>query len=86
MSVTCREQIENFLADYVCGELPEAQRAEFEKHLALCPACRNYLDSYKLAIDCSRICSCHVKNPELAQVPDELVKAILAARSAKEEA
>ena len=83
MSSTCREQIENFLCDYACGELPEEQRAEFERHLAICPACRTYVENYTAAIKCSRVCSCHIKNPELAAVPDALVKAILAARAAK---
>lgn len=80
MTRTCREQIEKFLCDYVCGELPDIERIEFEKHLTDCPCCGAYLESYKVTIQAERSSCCHKKNPELAEVPDDLVKAIVAAR------
>ncbi|MGE3181630.1 MAG: anti-sigma factor [Phycisphaerae bacterium] len=80
MTHSCRQQIEQFLCDYVCGELPVPQRAEFEKHMADCKCCAAYLESYKKTIECERKSCCHKKNPELAEIPDDMVKAIIAAR------
>ncbi len=76
--MTCREHIEQFLCDYVNGELPREQAAAFERHIACCKPCMLYLDSYRKTIAAERACCCHVKNPELAAVPEELVKAIMA--------
>jgi anti-sigma factor RsiW len=78
----CRAQINEFLSGYVQGELPEPQREVFEQHLIDCPPCREYLDSYRMTIDACRVACCHKKNPELAAIPNQLIKAILAARSA----
>ena len=43
--MNCREFTE-FLHEYLFGELPPGERAEFEKHLAECPWGVAYLDSY----------------------------------------
>ena len=78
--MTCRELIE-FLMDYHAGTLPAAQRASFEAHLALCPPCVVYLKTYDEAVKLGKgACS----NPDDAvtdQIPEELVQAILAART-----
>ena len=76
--MTCREHIDQFLCDYVNGDLPTEQRAAFEHHIACCQPCQIYLDSYRKTIAAGRACCCHLRNPELAVVPDELVKAIMA--------
>ena len=47
--MNCREFTE-FLHEYLFGDLPAEERAEFEKHLAECPWCIAYLDSYKKTI------------------------------------
>ncbi len=47
--MNCREFTE-FLHEYLFGNLPAAERAEFEKHLAECPWCVAYLDSYRKTI------------------------------------
>jgi Putative zinc-finger len=44
-SRTCREFV-NFLLEYLSGELPAPERAEFERHLAKCPDCSAYLHGY----------------------------------------
>ncbi len=77
--ITCRELVE-FLCDYESGELPEAQRAEFERHLAVCPPCVRYLDSYRTTIVIGKRC-CDEASRNLPEMPEALVKAILAARS-----
>ena len=73
---TCQE-ILDFLGDYVGGELPAAQREEFERHLALCPPCVAYLKSYEQTIKLGK-CACVDTDQK---PPEELIKAILAARS-----
>jgi anti-sigma factor RsiW len=73
-------QCMDFLADYLDGSLPPAQRAVFQKHLSLCPQCVRYIESYKECIQLGKAC-CHCDQDEIPpEVPDDLVKAILAAR------
>jgi anti-sigma factor RsiW len=74
--LTCRELIE-FLNEYVDGTLDAARRAEFERHLGLCRDCENYLRSYRSTID---LCKDALDEPVPADVPDELIQAILASR------
>ena len=50
---TCRE-IAEFLWAYVGGELSAEERAEFDRHIALCGCCHNYLDTYRATIELSR--------------------------------
>ena len=44
--MTCRELID-FLMEYLDRELPADQRAAFETHLDMCPACVDFLNSYQ---------------------------------------
>lgn len=75
----CRELAE-FLLDYVSGELPEENRAHFELHLTRCRNCREYLVQYDGCVKAGRI-ACGEHSDELpADVPEDLVKAVLAAR------
>ena len=76
--MTCREVID-FLGDYQAGELPEAQRFEFDRHLAICDACVAYLQNYRLVIELGKKAYA-AADPGLQEVPEDLVKAILAAR------
>ena len=77
--ITCRELID-FLADFVEGGLAPEQRREFDRHLAVCPSCVNYVESYKAAIQVGKAAFCHPDDPAPADVPEELIAAILAAR------
>jgi anti-sigma factor RsiW len=77
--VNCRTFIE-FLMEYLNGELPPAQRAEFEAHLAECPWCVAYLQTYQEAIRLGKaVLADEEAVPEA--VPEELIQAILAARA-----
>ena len=77
--LTCRELID-FLAAYVEGELSQEERAAFDTHLAICPHCVDYLHGYRDAIRLGK--AALVSESELAEAaPEELVAAILAARS-----
>jgi anti-sigma factor RsiW len=76
--LTCREMID-FLARYLDGDLPDETRADFERHLSLCPPCVDYLASYRATIVVGKqACAPDADLPE--SVPAELVEAILAAR------
>jgi anti-sigma factor RsiW len=76
--MTCREVTE-FLMRYVNGELTPAERAEFERHLAVCAACVSYLDSYRKTIDIERLVLANDRDA-VECVPEELVQAILKSR------
>jgi anti-sigma factor RsiW len=76
--LTCRELIE-FLGAYLDGELAAEQRAAFDLHLSRCRACVDYLTGYREAIRLGKqACDPQAELP--ADVPSELVDAILAAR------
>lgn len=78
--MTCRELID-FLMDYTDGGLPEQVRAEFDRHLAVCPSCAAYLDTYRRTVDLAKEAHCVSDDePVPADVPRGLVNAILAAR------
>ena len=73
--MTCRVFIA-FLDRYLDGALPERKRAVFEAHLAECTACVHYLEAYRETVRLSR----DAFDP--ARVPEDLVRAILAAGAA----
>jgi anti-sigma factor RsiW len=78
--MNCREFTE-FLHEYLFGDLAAEERAEFEKHLAECPWCVAYLDSYKKTILLEKNAfSASKESPPPAEAPAELVQAILRAR------
>lgn len=80
--ITCRELID-FLADYVDDMLPQRERAVFEKHLAVCVDCQNYVESYKRTIALEKAALSRPDDEVPPQVPADLVRAILAARPKK---
>jgi predicted anti-sigma-YlaC factor YlaD len=75
--LTCREMTD-FLADYLDGRLALAERHLFDQHLADCPECIAYLRSYAETIRLVQ----HTREDDSLpdSIPDELVRAILAAR------
>jgi anti-sigma factor RsiW len=78
-SLTCREVLD-FLMDYIDGQLAMEQRHEFERHLAVCSSCLNYVNSYKATVTLGRTA---MKDPgELVAgtVPEPLIRAIREAR------
>lgn len=77
--LTCREVVD-FLLDYLSGALPVDQAAQFERHLAVCSACVDYIRSYEDTIRFSRTAFDDLTDEQAADVPEELVQAILAAR------
>ena len=77
--MNCREFVE-FLMDYLDGSLPEDQAATFNTHLADCPCCVTYLDSYRETVRLGKCVCDGPEGPVPSDVPEDLIKAILAAR------
>jgi predicted anti-sigma-YlaC factor YlaD len=73
--VTCKE-ITDFLLDYLNGELAEANRVIFEEHLAECPDCVAYVQSYEMTVKLAQA----ERETGPSQLPQDLIRAILAAR------
>ncbi len=73
----CRE-CDEFLVDYVAGELPSDVLATFELHLSRCRNCRTYLDQYRATIEAGKT-ACDAYKEGL-RMPEELIQAILAAK------
>ena len=48
-SLVCREAVE-LVTDYLEGDLSRRERLRFERHLANCPHCREYLDEMRATI------------------------------------
>jgi anti-sigma factor RsiW len=80
--LTCRELID-FLWRYVEDDLSPEERKAFDRHLALCPSCRAYLDSYRKTIALGKAAYADPSAEVPAEVPDEIVAGILAARRAR---
>jgi anti-sigma factor RsiW len=79
--MNCREFTE-FLHEYLFGNLSAEERAEFDKHLAECPWCVAYLDSYRKTMRLEQAAfSAPEDAPPPAGAPEELIQAILRARS-----
>ena len=77
--MTCRELAE-FIADYLSEALPAETRAHFERHLGACSNCGMYLDGYRETVKLGQSAFQDPDAPVPDTVPEELVKAILAAR------
>jgi anti-sigma factor RsiW len=77
--LTCRECVE-FLMDYLDETLDAGVRMTFERHLAACANCVRYLESYKVTTTvCKKAFEVH-ESEVTAEVPEELIQAILKAR------
>lgn len=77
--MTCRE-FADFMVDYLAGDLPPASRAEFERHLSVCDNCRRYLAGYEATLKLGRRAFDDDAAVLPRIVPEDLVRAILAAR------
>jgi anti-sigma factor RsiW len=59
--------------DYLEGQLPADERAVLEQHLAKCPPCVTYLETYRQAVQLGKSAFCG----EPCEMPEELVRTIL---------
>lgn len=77
--LACGEVI-TFLFEYLEDELDAGRRAEFDRHLAICPSCRNYLSTYRETLLLVRNQQ-PADEAEIPEVPQHLVEALARARS-----
>lgn len=75
--ITCQQLID-FIGAYRDSELAPEERAEFERHLSVCPSCVAYLSTYEKTVFLSKRLG---SEPAPEDVPEALVQAILASRS-----
>ena len=77
--MNCREFID-FLLDYLAGDLPPDTLALFHEHIAECPDCVAYLDSYEQTV--KLVCGACRDLAETVptEVPEDLIQAILLVR------
>lgn len=88
--LTCREFIE-FLMEYLDRALPDQRLSEFERHLGSCTSCQAYLHNYQATVRLGKAAFAGALDPAGADldgavpedVPEDLVKAILAARATR---
>lgn len=78
--MTCRE-FADFIGDYLSGELPSDGRSAFEHHLQICPNCQKYLAGYAETVKLGKRAFNNGEAAVPAEVPEELVKAILDAQN-----
>ena len=74
--MTCRDFI-GFLLDYWEDRLDPEERRRFDQHLALCPHCEAYLESYRRTVD---LAAAAFDQEAPAEAPRELIDAILRSR------
>jgi len=74
--IRCLDLIE-FLYAYLDDELTAEEQREFERHLAVCSACRNYLASYRKTIALEGAAAAELEG-EVAAMPEDLIAAIVA--------
>ena len=77
-ALRCRDVVD-FIDRYYGGELAPDSRRVFEDHVGRCPECRAYLRSYAETIRLAKDAWSEPESAPPAGVPEELLRAILAA-------
>jgi anti-sigma factor RsiW len=68
---TCRQVILDLLIEYEDGTMPAADRADFERHVEMCPPCVRFLTTY-------RATGKTLKLLKLEEIPSDLAQSVLA--------
>lgn len=76
--ISCAEVI-SFLYEYLADEVDPERRVDFERHLARCTSCRDYLATYRTTILLAQDAFTD-DEPAIRELPDEFVEAVLAMR------
>jgi anti-sigma factor RsiW len=79
MKMKCRD-FTQFILEYQAGELTPETRLAFEQHLKKCRNCVHYLHGYELTVLLEKAAFGCLGEQVPADVPEELVQAILAAQ------
>ena len=83
LMITC-EELESFILDYLDGHLSARQRFVFDLHMKMCKECRAYLSAYQRTIALGKAAFGDPAAPVPDDVPEDLVRAILEARGARD--
>ncbi|MEO0420808.1 MAG: zf-HC2 domain-containing protein [Pseudomonadota bacterium] len=75
--LTCKE-LDEFLVDFLDGNLPLRTKLAMHLHLGLCKDCREYVRDYERAITLGRKACSTAEDEEVADVPEALVQTVLA--------
>ncbi len=75
--IDCKS-LEDFIVDYIDGQLPSLQRKAFIDHIKECSPCKLYVNEYQKSISVSQAAYPEVHSSNCEQMPEELVQAILA--------
>lgn len=78
--ITCVE-FEEFILNYLDGSLPAAQKRKFDRHIRFCRECHDYLAAYQRTIEIEKAVFAKEEASVPADVPEDLVNAILAVRT-----
>jgi anti-sigma factor RsiW len=78
--MNCREFVE-FLWRYTENDLAPTERTTFDDHLARCPHCVKYVQSYQETIHIGKVALAPSEETVPSEVPEDLITAILASRS-----
>ena len=81
LMITCGE-LDVVIVDYLDGGLSEKQRFVFRLHLLFCRECRDYIVGYRRAIEMGKAAFTHPDDSVPEDVPEDLVRAVLAAQRA----
>lgn len=79
-NLTCR-QVEQFLMDYLEGNVTLWTWCKFRYHLFICEDCRRYLQDYRNAVALDRRIFENPDDEAAGIVPDEILEAILKVRT-----
>ena len=73
--ITCR-QLNDLIYDHTEGNLSEKQTALFDRHIHVCPMCRNFYKTYMATYKAKSHISPHSNLDVLSEVPQNLINAI----------
>lgn len=82
MMLTCKE-FDEFMTDYLDGELSLWQKYMCWLHVRLCPECAHFIRQYKNTVGLAKSAFGSLDEPVPDSVPEELVKAALAHRNGR---
>ncbi len=82
MILTCAE-VDQFIVDYLDRKLSSWQRFKFRFHIMFCSKCRAFLDGYIKTVAIEKRSAVSANRPASDEAPEDLIRAILAARPKK---
>ncbi len=82
--ITCK-QFNDFIFDYVGGNLSEKESVLFMRHMRVCPMCRQFLRNYIAALKASEMILPFDDTVVPESVPQDLIEAIIDVKNSKGE-